>query len=453
LKNNYKQMKKFVYAIGFMALLGWGCDSPPNREGNSNSENTAPNIVLIMADDLGYNDLGCYGNTVIKTPTIDRLAASGFRFTDYHSNGAVCSPTRASLLTGLYPQEAGVEGVITAKSHRETGMSLDKFTMAEYLKGFGYATGIFGKWHLGYKPEFGPNVQGFDQFVGFVSGNVDYFSHIDQEGHEDWWNNQDLEKDAGYLTDLITDKALEYLEERNKDKPFFLYLAHGAPHSPYQGPNDTADRTVGGDFPVQGSRLDKDNAYREMIESLDDNVGRVMEYLEKNQLSENTLVIFCSDNGGAKNVGSNAPFSGFKGQLYEGGHRVPAIFYWKDRIQQKVSEELVLSMDLFPTIAGLLGLEVPKALSGKNLASIFDGSTPTHLEEERIVFWRFGNQIAVRKGNWKLLKIGEASSLYDLSTDIQESTDIKEANPDIFQELTKAYEEWETGLTEEIIAS
>ncbi|MCC5938262.1 MAG: sulfatase-like hydrolase/transferase [Lunatimonas sp.] len=446
-------MKKFIYALGLWALMVWGCNSQPNKVANSNSESTAPNVVLIMADDLGFNDLGCYGSISIKTPTIDRLAASGFRFTDYHSNGAVCSPTRASLLTGLYPQEAGVEGVITAKSHRDKGMSLDKFTLAKFLKESGYATAIFGKWHLGYKPEFGPNVQGFDQFVGFVSGNVDYFSHIDQEGYEDWWNNQDLENEVGYLTDLITDKALDYLEDRNMDKPFFLYLAHGAPHSPYQGPSDNADRTVGGDFPIQGSREDKETAYKEMIESLDGNVGRVMDYLEKNQLSENTLVIFCSDNGGTKNVGSNAPFSGFKGQLYEGGHRVPAIFYWKNRIPQKVSEELVLSMDLFPTIAGFLGLEVPKGLSGKNLSELFFEDSPTNLEEERIVFWRFGNQIAARKGNWKLLKIGESSSLYDLSTDIQESTDIKEAYPDVFQELNKAYKEWESGLTEEIIAS
>ncbi|EON78530.1 Arylsulfatase [Lunatimonas lonarensis] len=445
-------MKKFLYVIGLFTLICWGCNSQTNEAGNSNSERTAPNIVLIMADDLGYNDLGCYGSVSIKTPNIDRLAASGFRFTDYHSNGAVCSPTRASLLTGLYPQEAGVEGVITAKSHREKGMSLDKFTLAEYLKESGYSTAIFGKWHLGYKPEFGPNAQGFDQFVGFVSGNVDYFSHIDQEGYEDWWNNQNLINEAGYLTDLITDKALEHLDEIRPDKPFFLYLAHGAPHSPYQGPNDKADRTVGGDFPIQGSRKDKEVAYQEMVESLDENVGRIMEYLEKNGLSENTIVIFCSDNGASRTVGSNAPHRGYKGQLYEGGHRVPAIFYWKDRIPQNVYEKLVLSMDLFPTIAGLLGLEVPVDLSGKNLAGIFDDTKPITLEEDRVVFWRFGNQVAVRKGTWKLLKIGEISNLYDLSTDFQESTDIKEAYPGIFQELEKSYEDWEAGLTEEIIS-
>ena len=412
-----------------------------------------PNIILIMADDLGYGDLGCYGSTSIKTPNIDRLASSGFMLSDYHSNGVVCSPTRAALLTGLYPQEAGIEGVVTAKSHRESGMDPGKFTLAEYLKKSGYATAIFGKWHLGYDPEFGPNVQGFDQFTGFVSGNIDYISHIDQEGFEDWWNNQQLQKEAGYLTDLITDNALEYLEEKENDSPFFLYLAHGAPHYPYQGPNDIADRTVGGVFPVQGSREDKKMAYREMIASLDENVGKVMEYLDRNKLTENTLVIFCSDNGGTKSVGSNAPFSGFKGQVYEGGHRVPAIFNWKDKIPPGVSDELVMSMDLFPTIASLIDLAVPQELSGKNMAEIFDGSESDTMEEKRTVFWRFKNQAAARKGNWKLLMIDGEETLYNLSTDIQESKDLKEEYPDIFQELIKAYDKWESGLKEEMILS
>ncbi|SHN10107.1 Arylsulfatase A [Cyclobacterium lianum] len=444
-------MKNLILVTGLLALLGWGCNSQPNNAVNTKPVGTLPNVVLIMADDLGYNDLGCYGNTTIKTPNIDRMARFGTRLTDYHSNGVVCSPTRASLMTGLYPQEAGVEGVITAKGHRDRGMDPDKFTLAEYLKDSGYATALFGKWHLGYKPEFGPNVQGFDQFVGFVSGNVDYFSHIDQEGYEDWWNNQKLQKEAGYLTDLITGKALEYMEERNKDNPFFLYLAHGAPHSPYQGPNDKADRTVGGDFPIQGSREDKVNAYKEMIEALDRSVGGVLDYLEKNGLAENTLVIFCSDNGGTRNLGSNAPFSGYKSQVYEGGHRVPAIFYWKDKISPGESGELAMSMDLFPTITSLMGLEVPKDLSGKDFSGIFAQEKADQKNEERTVFWRFKNQAAARKGNWKLVKIDGEAKLYNLSTDIKETTDVKEEFPDVFQELNRAYEEWEFGLNEETI--
>ncbi|MFO7825612.1 MAG: sulfatase-like hydrolase/transferase [Cyclobacterium sp.] len=444
-------MRKIIYGMGLLALLGWGCNSQPSKEAHYNPERTLPNVVLIMADDMGFNDLGCYGNSTVHTPNIDRLAASGIRLTDYHSNGVVCSPTRAALLTGLYPQEAGVEGVVTAKSHRKSGMSPDKLTLGEYLKESGYATAIYGKWHLGYEPEFGPNIQGFDQFKGFVSGNVDYFSHIDQEGYEDWWINQSLQKETGYLTDLISRNAIEFLEKKEDDKPFFLYLAHGAPHYPYQGPNDKADRTVGGDFPIQGSREDKAAAYKEMIESLDENVGKLMEYLEKNRLAEQTLVIFCSDNGGTKNVGSNAPYSGFKGQLYEGGHRVPAIFSWKDKITPGESDALVLSMDLFPTIASLMGLEVPKDLSGKDMSEIFDGPIPDIEEEARTVFWRFKNQAAARKGQWKLLIIDGESSLYNLSTDVQELNDVSDEYPDIFQELNKAYKEWESGLNEETI--
>ncbi|MDN3686231.1 sulfatase-like hydrolase/transferase [Cyclobacterium jeungdonense] len=444
-------MKKLIYVTGLLALLGWGCNSQPNNTVYTNAGSTPPNVVLIMADDMGYNDLGCYGNATIKTPNIDRLAALGMRLTDYHTNGVVCSPTRAALLTGLYPQEAGVEGVVTAKSHRASGMSPSKFTLAEYLKESGHTTALFGKWHLGYQPEFGPNVQGFDQFKGFVSGNVDYFSHIDQEGFEDWWNNNQIQNEAGYLTDLISKNAIEFLEKKEDDKPFFLYLAHGAPHYPYQGPNDTADRTVGGSFPIQGSREDKKKAYKEMIESLDKNVGKVIDYLDKNKLTDNTLVIFCSDNGGTRNVGSNAPLSGHKGQVYEGGHRVPAIFYWKDKIQPGVSEELVLSMDLFPTIASLLDLEVPKDLSGKDLSVIFDQTKADKNIEERTVFWRFKNQGAARKGNWKLLKIDGEAKLYNLSTDIKETADVKEEFPDVFQELNRAYEEWEFGLKEETI--
>lgn len=412
-----------------------------------------PNVILIMADDMGYADLGCYGNETIKTPNIDNLASNGLRLTNYHSSGVVCSPTRAALLTGLYPQEAGIEGVVTAKSHRDTGMKPEKYTLAEMFKRAGYTTAIFGKWHLGYEPKFGPIVQGFDVFNGFVSGNVDYQSHIDQEGYADWWKQKGLNPEDGYLTNLITDHGLQFMEQE-KDQPFFLYLPHGAPHSPYQGPDDPADRTVGGDFPIHGSRKDIPQAYKEMVEALDSNVGRIMSFLEENALLENTLVIFCSDNGAPKIVGSNAPFSGFKGQVFEGGHRVPAIFYWKGKIQASVSDNLMLSMDIFPTIADILEIDTQAQdqtqFSGKSMISILlEGADTT---EERTVFWRFKEQKAARKGNWKLVVNNGDMSLYDLSEDPQESTDVKEENQPIFQELQQALEHWESQLKEEIRA-
>ncbi|NQT02271.1 MAG: sulfatase-like hydrolase/transferase [Planctomycetes bacterium] len=193
-----------------------------------------PNIILIMADDLGYGDIGCYGSKKIRTPNIDALARGGLRFTDYHSNCPVCSPTRAALLTGRYQQRCGIEGVVTAAKHRHTGMALEEVTFAEVLKRRGYATGIFGKWHVGYNVEFNPAKQGFDEFIGYVSGNVDYHSHIDQAGFEDWWKNLQKVPEEGYCTDLITKHGVDFIE-RHKDGPFCLYLPHEAPHYPYQG--------------------------------------------------------------------------------------------------------------------------------------------------------------------------------------------------------------------------
>src|SRR3546814_919946 len=221
-------MKKLLCAITCLLVVG-SCNKNSNP-GNKSSNPQRPNVIIIMADDMGYGDLGSFGGDgSIRTPNIDRLVAGGLKLTNFHSNGVVCSPTRASLMTGLYPQEAGIASVVTAKHHRHTGMSPDKYTIAEFLKEEAYSTGIFGKWHLGYKPEFGPIVQGFDQFRGFASGNIDYFSHIDQAGFPDWWQQKSLHPEDGYLTEIITDHALDFIEQAQKNH-FFLYLAHGAPH-------------------------------------------------------------------------------------------------------------------------------------------------------------------------------------------------------------------------------
>lgn len=294
-----------------------------------------PNFILIMADDLGYGDIGCFGNMQIKTPVIDQMAKEGVRFTNYHSNGAVCSPTRAALMTGNYQQRAGVTGVITAKNHRDTGMPLSETTIAEVLKKEGYSTGMFGKWHLGYPAKFNPVHQGFDEFQGYVSGNVDYHSHVDQEGYADWWKSDTLKPDTGYSTDLITRYAGDFIS-RHRSNPFFLYIAHEAPHSPYQDRNSKADRFPGArngiDFLVQGSEKDKAAVYKNMIEILDENIGSVVNTLKRFGLYENTVIIFCSDNGAPGKMGSNGVLSGFKGSVWEGGHRVPAVMQWPGHI-------------------------------------------------------------------------------------------------------------------------
>ncbi len=202
-----------------------------------------PNVIVILVDDVGYGDYACYGHPTHKTPNLDKLASEGIKFTDFHSNGAVSSPTRAALMSGRYQQHFGIEGVITAASHRDVGLPLGTTTIASLLKSNGYKTAMYGKWHLGYPKENNPINYGFEKFVGYVSGNVDYFSHIDQEGYEDWWHQDRLVKEEGYTTHLITEYAERFIAE-TKDEPFFLYVAHEATHGPWQGPSDSAIRSI-----------------------------------------------------------------------------------------------------------------------------------------------------------------------------------------------------------------
>lgn len=292
-----------------------------------------PNIILIMADDLGYGDLSAFGSTRIKTPNLDTLAARGMKFTDFHSNGAVCSPTRAALLTGQYQQRWGIDKVVDAATSRDEGLALDALTLAEALRSAGYATAHFGKWHLGYMPKFNPTRQGFDHFRGLVSGNVDMFSpHVDQEGYRDWWRDTLLVPEEGYATTLITGHALDFVEA-NAAKPFFLYLPYNAPHYPLQGPDHHAFRKDKPGFPQPHNPPDMTAAqlgaaYIRMVETLDQDVGKVMAKVRALGLEVNTLVFFCSDNGPALGHGaSSGGLRGSKSQLYEGGHRVPGIAY------------------------------------------------------------------------------------------------------------------------------
>ncbi|MEM1354588.1 MAG: sulfatase [Planctomycetota bacterium] len=412
-----------------------------------------PNIVLIMADDLGYGDLSCYGSERIRTPHIDALAERGVRFTDYHSNGAVCSPTRAALMTGRYPQRTGVEGVITAARHREVGLPLAEYTMAEMLRDAGYATALFGKWHLGYDvANFGPLRQGFDTFEGFVSGNVDYFNKIDQEGHKDWWIGDELEHIDGYVTDLINDRAAQWIgaqQQEDPDKPFFLYLAHGAPHYPMQGPGDEGFRGVG--RRVREMPEDVAGTYRAMIESMDTGIGRVVAALVEHGIAENTLVIFCSDNGQASRyTGSAGPLRGQKGTVYEGGHRVPMVWYWPAVMtESKVSDSMVLGMDLMPTFATLAGVELPAeiVLDGKDLVNTSDSQLRT-----RRAHWVHDNQHAMREGPWKLVIRGEnAPELYSLADDLGETTDLAGQQPERVARMVAAHQQWLTRTREGVV--
>lgn len=389
-----------------------------------NSENNKPNIILIMADDLGYNDISCYGNIEIQTPNIDYLANNGIRFLDYHSSGAVCSPTRAALMTGRYQQRSGIEGVVTAKSHRLTGLAVSEFTLADFLKSQGYVTGLIGKWHLGYDTAFSPVNNGFDYFKGFVSGNVDYHSHFDQEGYFDWWEYKDTLDEDGYTTDLFTKAALDFIEQ-NQDNPFFLYLAHEAPHYPYQGRNDPPMRKERPNFKIEVPKVDIPKTYKEMIEVMDEGIGLITDDLRSKNLLSNTLIFFCSDNGAAPN-GSNKPLRGHKASLWEGGHRVPAIAFWDGKIYPDLSEETVISMDFFPTIVDLINpdYEGIDDFDGLSFMSILSDKYEDNGLSERPIFWRFKNKKAIRSGDWKLLLNGDNQFLFNLKNDISETNNL-----------------------------
>jgi arylsulfatase A-like enzyme len=438
---NRREFIKRIASGAIAAVLpNSGCSIA--NSGTSASGSDRPNIILIMADDLGYGDISCYGSTKINTPNIDALARGGMKFTDYHSNCPVCSPTRAALLTGRYQQRAGIEGVIYAKGPtRQTGMALEETTFAEVLKTHGYATGIFGKWHLGYNVPFNPVKQGFDEFIGYVSGNVDFHSHIDGAGFDDWWKNLEKVPEEGYCTDLITKHGTDFIE-RHKDEPFCLYLPHEAPHYPYQGRNDPPERLPGGKKgrKVRGEKIAR--AYKEMVEVMDEGIGKIVKTVKHLELERKTFIFFCSDNGATKN-GSNGALAGYKGSLWEGGHRVPAIAYWPGRIKpDTVTNQTVLGMDMFPTMTSIAGAKLPSELNldGVDLLGML---TKDRKLPKRTLFWRYRKEKAVRKGPWKLLVQGDNVKLYNLDDDLGEKKNLAGTKPKMIRQLQRELAAWE----------
>jgi arylsulfatase A-like enzyme len=408
-----------------------------------------PNIVLILADDLGYGDLSCYGNKTIKTPNIDALAKGGMKFTDFHSNGPMCSPTRAALLTGRYQQRCGIEGVLGFLTGEPIGMSASEVTFAEVMKSAGYATGIFGKCHTGHFPKYSPVRQGFDTFRGCYGG-LDYHSHVNRIGQDNWWKNEELVPEQGYVTDLLTNHAERFIDQ-HKDEPFCLYVPHFAVHFPWQGPNDKADFLPGVDNSSfdkkRGSRKDKKNAYREMLESLDDSVGRIVNKIKRLGLERKTFIFFVSDNGAYNIVGSNAPLAGQKGSLLEGGHRVPAIAYWPGTIKPGTSSnETAMTMDVFPTMVSIAGTKLPAGLELDGV-DLLPTLTQTGKLPQRSLFWRHRKEKVIRKGPWKLLFKDEDRYFYNLADDIGEKNDLAQAKPEMVKAMEAEFLVWEADVT------
>ncbi len=400
-----------------------------------------PNVILILADDLGYGDLGCYGATDLHTPNIDGLAKQGMRFSQFYANSPVCSPTRAALLTGCFPDRVGVPGVIRTHCDNSWGfLSPEATLLPELLKRAGYQTAMVGKWHLGLDVPNIPTRRGFDLFWGFIGDMMDdYWNH--RRHGINYMREGEREIDPpGHATSVFTEFACRFLEEHARE-PFFLYLAYNAPHSPIQPPEDALLR-YRQRFPKVSERRAKLAA---LVEDLDRAVGRVLETLYRLGLAERTFVFFTSDNGGQEAFGSdNGPLAGEKGQMLEGGIRVPALAIWPGHIPPESQTDAVgLSMDLFPTICELAGVLPPGEIDGRSLLPILLGNS-MH-EETRTLFWvrmeggKFNGRAiyAVRKGPWKLLQNmpEEPFKLYNLQDDPGETKDCATARPEVFSQL------------------
>lgn len=443
-----------VRSAGLVALSSVlpGCHSSSSRN------KRRPNIVLIMADDLGYGDVGCYGCSDIRTFAIDRLAAEGVRFTTFYSNAPECTPTRTALLTGRYQHRVGglecalgignvgrYDDAIRLRRTNDMGLPAEETSIARMLKDAGYATAISGKWHLGYEPKFFPLQHGFDSWFGPVGGAVDYFHHIEYTGEPALYKNDKLINREGYVTDLITDEAVSFIQRR-QEKPFFLYVAYTAPHTPYQGPSDKKPEPVPEADYNKGSR----KTYAAMVERMDQGIDRILKTLNNAGLEDNTLVIFMSDNG-ANRTGNNSPFSGYKGNLFEGGIRVPCIAKWPGVLARGVvSDQSCMTMDFSRSIVRAAGTKPPagRAFDGMDILQAAATNRPV---QKRTLFWRARRgewtRKAVRDGSLKYICLQNNNNvkeyLFDLEHDPAEKNNLLSEKPENVLKLKTLLQNWE----------
>jgi arylsulfatase A-like enzyme len=427
-----------------------------------------PNIITIMTDDQGYGDLSCMGSADIITPHFDRLAASGARFESFYSNSPVCSPSRASLLTGRYPGYAGVRSILAGR-RTTTGLTPETPTIAGALKKLGYHTALIGKWHLGLAHECRPAQNGFDYFYGFMAGCIDYYSHIFYWGmadgrtnpcHDLWENNNEVWNNGQYFTDLISGKAVEYIRDHaGKSEPFYLYLGYNAPHYPMHAPQKYLDRFAHLPWDRQ--------VMAAMLSAVDDGLGAVVDELERRGQLDNTIICFQSDNGPSRESrnwldgredpyygGTSGKFKGHKFSLFEGGVRVPAIISWPGHIPAaQVIGEPAVSMDFFPTLLKTAGGDPGDyQLDGLDIMPMLTERAPS---PHGAIFWEMGKQTAVRKGKYKLVlngvlveeePSGEELFLADLSGDPGERNNLAAEFPRLAGELRAEAEEWRAAL-------
>ena len=429
----------------------------------SNTNATKTNFIIIYCDDLGYGDLECYGSEDARTPHINCLAEEGVRFTNWYSNSPVCSASRASLLTGRYPQTAGVGGILFGR-RGTSGLRTDIPTLADVFQANGYRTSLFGKWHLGSQKEGLPNARGFDEFYGFQSGCIDYYSHLFYYGqtkglnplHDLWHNEEEVWENGAYMTDLITDKTVAFIEHQAGRHPFFSYVAYNAPHYPMHAPKE---------YMVRFAHLpwDKQVMYA-MIAAVDEGVGRIVDALKRTKQYENTVIFFSSDNGPSREArnwmdgsddkyygGSAGSFRGHKYSLFDGGIREPAILFAPQWTQGgQVNEEIGVMMDVFPTLVEMAGIEASPEVDGVSIVPMISKGLPSPHD---YVCWKYQDQLAVRQGNWKLVVNGrvdadednkpEPIQLSDLSNDPGERMNVAESQPDRVRQMMKLLHIWE----------
>ncbi len=409
---------------------------PPDRS-------QRPNVVLIITDDVGYGDFGPYGVTDIRTPHVDRLAKEGVRLTDFYA-APVCTPTRASLITGRYQQRVGLEEALPSAGPRDRGLLPTGRSLPQLLKKNGYATGLVGKWHLGWKPEFGPNEHGFDYFFGFKSGAIDFYTHESANGMDDLFENTTPVHVDGYMTDLITARAVRFIEQHAAE-PFFLDVSYNAAHWPFQPPDrHSKAKQVAYQGPMDDPAPTRKD-YAAMLERADAGVGQILQALAKLGLERNTLVIFTNDNGGEW-LSRNTPLSNRKGTLWEGGVRVPAIVRWPGRLPAgRTSSQPGIFMDLTASILAATGTPVPPEarLEGIDLLPILAGQAPA---VERTFFWRTRTQKAVRRGDWKLLVDDGDVFLFNLREDVSERNDRARDRIDLIRTLRPLIAAWEADV-------
>lgn len=433
----------------------------------NDSSTSRPNVIVIVTDDQGYGDLSCLGDTDVRTPNLDALCESGARFSSFYAGSAVCSPSRAALLSGRYPGNAGVRTIL--RGHRTaTGLPVQVPTLADMLRELGYLTIQVGKWHLGVAEPYRPDQHGFDRWFGFLAGCVDYYSHIYYWGqgngtnpvHDLWDNGRETYRNGSYLTEMITERAIREIRSASAGgQPFFVYIGYNAPHYPMHAPRSYLDR-----FP--GLPADR-RIMAAMLAAVDDGIGSILAELDRIGERNNTMIVFCSDNGPSREArnwldgtddpyygGSSGRFKGHKFSLYEGGIRVPGIVSWPGRIPAgQVIDTACCGIDIAPTVLAATGGDPgDDEIDGLDLLPMLSHGTAL---PSRDLYWELGGQTAIRRGDWKLVLHGQLVEtaqpvdevfLTDLGTDPGERHNLADVHPEVARDLTAAATQWRDAI-------